>query len=236
MGGKKKTPAPPPAPTFTPSHVYQGDRRVSSTYLDNTGAIRTEYYEDPAEIERRNIVNPQINSILASLGVQAPEQVKQFDKMRDDYAGLQLDAFNKEYDRTFRGLQEDTAQRFGTLNATSFFDALKRLEQDVKTPAIRQINQQASVYRTDLANQAEAQKLNRLSALGYTLNQDQQRFIQNLGTSASPSQSINAFNQNNYSQQLQNFQFQQQLAQQKKLADQARNAALTRTLLTGGIF
>jgi len=210
MGKKKKTPAPPPAPTFTPSNVYQGDRLVSSTFLGPDGAVNTRYNEDPSEVERRNIVNPQINQLLASLGVQGAEQVKQFDQMKNDYAGLQLDAFNREYDRTFKGLQEDTAQRFGTLNATSFFDSLKKLEQEVKTPAIRQINQQASVYRTDLANQAEAQKLNRLSALGYTLNQDQQKFIQNLGAPLGQANTVNAFNQNNYAQQLQQFNQQQQ--------------------------
>lgn len=204
MGKKKKAPEPP---SFQPSYIYDGDRLVSSTYLDpNTGGIATRYYRDPAEEERRRMVQQEMNNIIPTLGIAAPEQVNSWDNMKDDYITQATTDFNRQYDPALRGLREDVTSRFGTTRATPYFEQLESLEKNVRTPALNEIIRNGSLLRTDLYNQEEANKLRRLQALGGTLDQTQGSFLNGIQAPLQSGSLLNQFNQNSYMQKLQQFQ------------------------------
>jgi hypothetical protein len=216
MGGlfkKKKaaSQAAPTAPAFTPSTVMDGDRVVSKTYQDPSGAIVTQNFNTADEQQRKALANPRVNELLSTLG-QTPEVLaKQYDQMGNDYATQQRTLFARDYNRSVENLQTNIASRFGTLKATPFLEDLKKLEGEVRSPAYQEINRNASLYRTDLGNQDLSRRLQELSALGYQLSNDQQKFLSGIQAPLSSSQLINNFNQNQYTQKLQ--QYQNDLAQ-----------------------
>lgn len=217
---KKSSGSAPKPPKFSPSAVMYGDQLVGQTYKDKKLGIVTKYSPTPEEQARKSMADAQINAILPTLGQTAPEIGQRFDQMRDDYIGQQTDIFNREYDKTLRDLREDIGSRFGTLKATPYFDRLQSLERDIRIPAYLDIQRAGSLYRTDLDNQEQARKLNELSALGQSLTGAQQTFLNNIQAPLSSSQLMNNFNQNQYQQQLAQYQ-----------QDQARRASTTNSFL-----
>jgi hypothetical protein len=206
MGKKKKSnDSAPAAPAFTPSQVMIGNRVVGQTYMGPDGNIVTQYFESPEEIERRRISDQKINQILPTLGQTAPELGQRYDTMMNDYVSQQTDLFNRDYDKSLRGLREDIGSRFGTLKATPYFDKLQDLEKNVKAPAMLEIQRQGSMYRKDLDDQEQGRKLTELGALGYQLNTAQQNFLSGLQSPLTTATLMNNFNQNRYSQQLQGY-------------------------------
>lgn len=201
---KSKSSSAPQPPAFTPSAIYIGGRMVGQTYLDN-GVVKTQYFESPEEIERRRISEQRVNQILPTLGQTAPEIGARYDQMRDDYIAQQTGMFDNEYNKTMKNLREDIGARFGTLKATPYFDKLEDLQKNVRNPAMLEIQRSGSMYRKDLDDQEQARKLNELSALGYSLNSQQQNFLSGLSAPQSLSGLFNQFNQNTYSQRLAQF-------------------------------
>lgn len=206
---KKSKSSAPAAPSFTPSEIRYGDQVVGRTYMDN-GQIVNQYFADPAEQERKKVANERINQILPTLGQTAPEIGQRYDQMRDDYIGQQTDLFNKEYDKTLKGLREDVVSRFGTTNATPYYDKMTELERDVRAPAYLDIQRTGSLMRKDLDTQEQQRKLQELSALGYTLSADQQAFLSGLNAPIQAGQYANNFNQQNYLNRLNAYNQQQQ--------------------------
>ncbi len=68
--------------------------------------------------------------------------------------------------------------------------------------------------KQDLYNQAQQQKLNELQSLGYVLNSDQTNFLNALQNPQQSSQQANAFNQQNYSAALNQYNAERQAQQQ----------------------
>lgn len=205
MSRKKKKSSEPQAPSFTPSEIRYGDQVMGRTYMDPSGQIVSQYFADPAEIERKRVANERINQILPTLGQTAPEIGQRYDQMRDDYIGQQTDLFNTEYDKSLKGLREDVVSRFGTTKGSPYYDRLTKLEKDVKAPAYLDIQRTGSMMRKDLDSQEQQRKLQELSALGYTLSADQQAFLSNLQAPVQSSQLGNNFQQQNYLNRLNSF-------------------------------
>jgi hypothetical protein len=201
---KSKSSSAPQPPAFTPSDVLIGNRVVGRTYMDG-GTIKTQYFESPEEIERRRISEQRVNQLLPTLGQTAPEMGQRYDQMRDDYIAQQTGMFDTEYNKSMKNLREDIGARFGTLKATPYFDKLEDLQKNVRNPAMLEIQRSGSIYRKDLDDQEQAKKLNELSALGYSLNGQQQQFMQGLGSPLSAASLYNQFAQNSYSQRLSQF-------------------------------
>lgn len=216
MGGSKKSSKAPSAPKFQSSKIYEGDRLVGETYKDKKLGVITKYYDDPEETIRKQQAQEGINRILPTLGQTAPEMSAQYDQIAQSYTDQQTDAFNKIYNPQLKSLREDIGSRFGTLQNSQYFDALNDLEKNVRTPALLDIARSAQQQKTNLYNNQEAQKLQQLQALGYVLNNDQAAFLAGLQNPQQSSNSANSFNLQNYAQQLQNYQYQQNLALQKQ--------------------
>jgi len=211
MGGKKKEKSKAPAaPAFQASKIYNGDQLVGETYKDPVQGIITKYYEDPAEAERKKQAQSQINSILPTLGQTAPEMSAQYDQIANAYQDQATQAFDRLYNPRLKDLREDIGSRFGTLKATPYFDTLNDLETNVRTPALLDIANTAQQQKQSMYNNQEAQKLQRLQALGYLLNSDQTAFLQNVQAPQNSSIAGNNFNQSNYLQQLQQYNLNRQ--------------------------
>lgn len=206
----------PATPQFSGSKIYYGDNLVGET-LKQGNDIITRYFPDPAEMERQKIADARINQLLPTLGQTAPELAAQYDQASNDWRNQQTDKFTQEYNKTMRGLREDTGRRFGTLKSSTYFDRMEDVTKNVWNPGILDINRNASIMRQDLSDQDQARKLRELSALGGTLSAGDQEFLGKLQPAYQGSQMGNNYNNNLYNAQMQQYQLGlQQQAQQPK--------------------
>lgn len=213
MSKKKSTPA-PQAPAFQNSSVFNGNDLVSQTYQDPTYGIVTKYNSSPEQQASKAAAQSQINQILPTLGQTSPEMSAQYDSIANAYSDNAKASFDRIYDPSLRNLREDAGARFGTTQATPYYDQLTNLETNVKAPAYAQIANDATMQKQNLYNQGQSQKLQELQGLGYVLSGDQQNFLNGLSSSNANSASGNQFNLANYQSQLQNYQFNQNMALQ----------------------
>lgn len=199
---------------FKSASIYYGGTPVS-TIKNKNGNMVVKYKPTTYQKATKNYGEKQSYNLLKSLGGTAPELAAQYDSMVNDYVGGQTDAFNKEYQKSYRGLQEDMTSRFGTLNATPFYDKLLQMEQDVKAPAYIDINRQGNLMRTELGNQDMQRKLTELGALGAATGTDYANFLNSVNPALSSAQLGANIGQNNYAQMLQLANSQAQASQNK---------------------
>lgn len=204
MGRGQEAAPPPPAPVFQPSTVMNGDTVVSKTYLDPSGGIVTQYLPDPAEQASKQLAQQQINQVMSTLGVTAPEMAQQFNQAANAFSDAASRQFNETYDPALRSLREDIAARFGTLNSSQFLNGLNNLQQ-TKANALAGIAEKAQTVKADLVNQEETRKLNQLQALGGVLSANQSNFLSTTKTSLTASQALNDFVNSQWMQQLRNY-------------------------------
>lgn len=206
----KKKPAPAPkSPAFQNSSVFNGDDLVSQTYQDPTYGIVTKYNSSPEQQAAKAAAQARINALLPTLGQSSPEMSAQYDQMANAYSDNAKASFDRIYDPSLRNLREDAGARFGTTQATPYYDQLTSLEKNVKAPAYAQIANDATQQKQNLYNNAQSQKLQELQSLGYVLSGDQQNFLNGLSSSQTNSNNGNSFNLTNYQNALQNYQFNQ---------------------------
>lgn len=223
----KKKPSAPKAPSFQNSAVFNGNDLVSSTYQDPTYGIVTKYNSTPEQQQAKAAAQSRINSILPTLGQTSPEMSKQYDDIAKAYTDQSTAAFDRIYQPSLRNLREDIGSRFGTLQATPYFDQLGELEKNVRVPAMVDIANTATQKKQDLYNTAQNQKLQELQGLGYVLNADQQQFLNGLNSSNTNSNAGNQFNLANYQNALQQYQFNQNMGlQQSQLGAQYLKSAM----------
>jgi hypothetical protein len=221
----KKTQKPPTAPGFQNSANFYGDQLASQTYMDPTYGVVTKYNPSPAESQSKSAAQSRINQILPTLGQTSPEMSKQFDDMSNAYADQATAAFNREYAPLQRNVREDYASRFGGGQNTPYIDAINDMETRQRVPALVDIANNATQKRQDLYNTQEQQKLNELQSLGYVLNGDQATFLQNLQNPQQVSSSTNNFNQQNYADQLKQYN-----ADREFQLNQSQNSGLNQGL------
>lgn len=206
---KKKTSSAPKAPAFQNSSVFNGDQLVSQTYQDPTYGIVTKYVASPEQQASKAAAQSRINAILPTLGQTSPEMSAQYDSIANAYSDNAKAAFDRIYDPSLRNLREDAGARFGTTQATPYYDQLNNLETNVKAPAYAQIANDATMQKQNLYNNAQSQKLQELQSLGYVLSGDQQNFLNGLSSSQTNSNNGNSFNLQNYQNALNAYNFNQ---------------------------
>lgn len=228
MSKKSKKQEAPKAPSFAPSTIMYGDQVVGKTYKDKkTGQIINQYLPSAEEQQQKQLAQSRINSILPTLGITAPEMSQQYDNIANSYINETTSNFDRAYQPFLRNQREDYASRFGGLANTPYIDAMRNNEEQIRQPALLSIANQANLLKKDLYSQQEQQKLNELQALGYNLNSTQQNFLNGLSQPLNASSLANNFNQNNYMQQLQQYN----IAGQRQA--QSQNALLG---FLGGMF
>ncbi len=191
----------PPAPTFQPSMVMNGDTVVSKTYQDGSGAIVTQYLPDPAEEARKQQTQLKLNDVVSTLGKTAPEMSAQFDQTKQAFIQSASKNFQEQYDPALQSLRENIAARFGTLNSSQFISELNALEKN-RASALSDIASTAESVKADLVNQEEARKLNEIQALGGILSDAQNSMLKSNQASLSASQALNDFLNGQWMQQL----------------------------------
>jgi len=200
MGRGKE--AAPPAPTFKPSEVRNGNTVVSKTFQDpNSGAIVTQYLPDPAEEQRKQQAQLKLNEVMSTLGKTAPELSAQFDQSKQAFINSASKSFQDQYDPALRNLREDVAARFGTLNSSQFISGLNDLEKN-RTNALADIATKGETVKADLVNQDETRKLNEMQAYGGVLSDMQSAMLSANKASLSASEALNDFLNGQWMQEL----------------------------------
>lgn len=207
----KKSFNPSQTPSFQNSASMYGDQLTGRTYKDPKLGIVSQYLPSQAEQQTRTAAQAGINNLIPSLGQTDPQMANEYDSMANAYADNEKAQFDRMYDPSLRNLREDIGSRFGTTQASPYYDQLNQLETNVRMPALLQIANDAAGMKQTLYNNAQNQKLAQLQGLGYVLNGNQQNFLNNLQNPQQSSNAGNAFNLSNYQNLLNQYQFNQGL-------------------------
>lgn len=204
--GRNKTVS---APKFSSSEIRYGDTVIGKTYQDPaTGAVVTQYIPDETEVQRKKLLQDQINTLSSSIGTTASELATQFNSTENAFISDATQKFLDQYNPTVRSLREDVSSRFGTLNSSEFLDGLKGLES-TKASALVDIINRGKLIKSDLVNQDESRKLNQLQALSAALGNDTSSFQNTASISLDTSNALNDFLSSQWVTQLKDLRSQQ---------------------------
>jgi hypothetical protein len=218
MGRSKE----PQAPAFSSSEIRYGNKVVGKTYQDPyTGSIISKYYPDPAEEERRALIQQKINQIAPTLGVTAPELAAQYNQTEQAYVDDATSKFLDQYNPTLRDLREDIASRFGTLATSQFVDNLNNLEK-VKASAFSDIINQGKMLKYGLAEQEEARKLSALQSLMGLMGSDQSNFMSGMSAPQDTAGMLNGLLNNQWTTMLNDYRQNMAMKQAAKNNNQAK--------------
>lgn len=228
---RKKAPQPP---AFTPAETRYGDNLVAKTYMDQkSGNFVNQYFPDPAEAQRKSMIQQKINDVTSTLGQTPSEMAYQYQQTENSFVEDAKKTFTSQYDPALRSLKEDISSRFGTLNSSQFLNDLNSLE-NTRASAFADIANKGRMLNQDLVNQNEARKLREVQTLGGMLNAEQSNFLNNLQAPLSASKSINDFKNTQWMVELQKFkeETERKRALIGKIVNIAANVGMA--ALTGG--
>jgi len=228
---RKKAPQPP---AFTPAETRYGDNLVAKTYLDQkSGNFVNQYFPDPAEAQRKSMIQQKMDNIIPTLGQTPSETAYQYQQTENAFVNDAQKTFASQYDPALRSLKEDVASRFGSLNSSQFIDDLNSLE-NTRASAFADIANKGRMLNQDLVNQNEARKLREVQTLGGMLNAEQSNFLNNLQAPLSAAKSINDFKNTQWVAELQKFR--EETERRRSLIGKIVNVAASvgMAALTGG--
>lgn len=171
MGSKPK---PPPEPQWNDSIIKQGGNVIgTSKKVGNT--IETEYFPDPAEVERKNRINSRINELLATrrafepqLRTNTPQFMEGVDNAYNSFMNQEKKAVEEAFNPMFVDVRNDIFRRFGTNNTSIMQDELDRVSRQ-KADILKDIVERGQLTKQDLAQRELNNKMNYWNALGQEL-------------------------------------------------------------------
>lgn len=183
MGGaKKRTPPPPPAPpNFQGSRVYEGDTLRSLTTKVGDDVI-TKSFLTPFEQQMQQQAQAQIAQLLPQISGTSKQTDARARELQDAFRNQSMMQFNQQWNPMVDQLQENNFSKFGSNTNQPFVDAIRRALQDVASPAMQSISNQAVMMREDLLDRDMQRKAQQLQMLGVPLSENQARLLSGLSS------------------------------------------------------
>lgn len=197
MGNSK-----PVAPSISVGEFKIGDKTVSKTYYDSAkNTYVNQYIPDEEELNFQGSIKQKLSSLLSSLGFTSNEQKNELDSIEQAYINDGTTQFMKQYEPQLKNLRENIASRFGSLNSSDFADRLSNLE-NARASALSDIINKAQLYKNDIYNSKEKNKIDGINTLSGLMNSDTNQILAGISASMKASDYVNQLLQKNYQDQL----------------------------------
>jgi hypothetical protein len=201
---KKKSEEKPTIPTFADSVLKIGDDEIAKTYKDASGKIINEYIVSDAQKTLNDYYSSALEEYLPKINTLSEDYITSRDTQLDAYKQKGLDMIDDMYTPLLDELKNDVANRFGTLNSSSFLDGLNDIE-DQRSSSMADLAESILAKSDELDNSELAKNY---SFISFLLGQ-QNSFLGNAytatGLTSGSSNLLNGYNTSNYNNYLKNY-------------------------------